>query len=164
MSNPRISVTLFLVLTACAVTAIADGPAEGLRTAHAEVQAASQAWIEAFNRGDHEACAAAYTEDASMQGRPLASIRGRDAIAEFWQGVLARDPGKLIYEDARIHVLDEHNAVLSARWTMSRLGRGLITLERWQKQSDGAWRLSEDIFEITEQFPADSEVEPRDGA
>lgn len=122
-------------------------------TAKNEVQAASEAWIEAFNRGDHEACAAAYSADAALQGRPLADVQGRAAIAEFWAGVLAQDPGELTYEDSQIHVLDEGIAVLSAGWTMSRLGRGIITLERWEKRDDDAWRLTEDIFEVSEQFP-----------
>ena len=121
-------------------------------TAKTEVQDASEAWIAAFNRGDHDACAAGYSEDASMQGRPLADVQGRAAIAEFWAGVLAQDPGELTYEDRQVHVLNERTAVLSARWTMSRLGRGIITLERWEKQTDDAWRLTEDIFEVSEQF------------
>ena len=125
-----------------------------LNTVRAEVQAASEAWIESFNRGDYMACAAGYTEDASMEGRPMADIQGREAIAEFWKGVLDQDPGELVYEDPKIHVLDEKIAVLSSRWQMSRLGRGIITLERWEKQADGAWLLTEDIFEVTEQFQA----------
>ncbi len=144
--------TLWIVLAISLLTLVPAADGEALSDAHAQVQAASQAWIDAFNRGDYQACAAGYTEDASMQGRPLANLEGRAAIADFWKGVLARNPGQLIYEDPQIHVLDENTAVLSARWTMTRLGRGLITLERWQKQSDGSWLLSEDIFEISETF------------
>ncbi|MEM9597068.1 MAG: nuclear transport factor 2 family protein [Acidobacteriota bacterium] len=123
-----------------------------LDDARRQVEAASRAWIETFNRGDWEGCAAGYTEDAAMEGRPLADVKGRAAIADFWKGVLAQDPGTLVYEDPRVHVLDGRTAVLSARWSMSRLGRGLITLERWQRGDDGVWRLAEDLFEITEQF------------
>ena len=138
-------------------THVATAENEALGRTHAEVQAASRAWIDAFNRGDYRACAAGYTEDASMQGRPLADLEGRAAIEEFWKGVLGQGPGQLTYEDPRIHVLDEETAVLSARWTMTRLGRGIISLEKWQKQADGSWLLSEDIFEITESFGQEAE-------
>ncbi len=144
--------TLRFLLTVSLLTLVPAAEGTNLNGAHAEVQAASQAWIDAFNRGDYQACAAGYTADATMQGRPLANIEGRAAIADFWKGVLAQNPGQLIYEDPQIHVLDENTAVLSARWTMTRLGRDIITLERWQKQEDGSWLLSEDIFEISESF------------
>lgn len=144
--------TLRFLLAVSILTLVPAVEGTTLSDARAEVQAASQAWIDAFNRGDYRACADGYTADASMQGRPLANLEGRAAIADFWKGVLAQNPGQLIYEDPQIHVLDENTAVLSARWTMTRLGRGLITLERWQRQEDGSWLLSEDIFEISESF------------
>ena len=114
----------------------------------AEVASASRSWFAAFNRGDFVACSEGYTDDASMQGRPLADIRGRAAIADFWKSILDQDPGELVYHDARVHALDADTAVLSARWSMSKLGQGLITLERWERQGDGAWLLAEDIFEV----------------
>ena len=115
------------------------------------VQNTSNAWIAAFNRGDADACAAAYTEDATMKAEPVAEVSGRDAIRDFWQGVLAGDPGTLRYEDPRIHVLDSQTAVLSSRWSMSRLGGGVITHELWKLQDDGVWRLTTDHFEIRQQ-------------
>ncbi len=122
-----------------------------LQQAQTEVEAASKAWIATFNRGDAAGCSAGYTPDATMQGRPLADIRGRGAIAEFWQSIFDQNPGELVYHDARVHALTPTTAVLSAGWTMSQLGGGLITLERWEKQEDGNWLLAEDIFEVTEQ-------------
>lgn len=121
-----------------------------LQQAQAEVEAASKAWIATFNRGDAAGCSAAYTSDASMQGRPLADVQGRSAIAEFWQAIFDQEPGELVYHDARVHALTPSTAVLSAGWSMSKLGGGLITLERWEKQEDGKWLLAEDIFEVAE--------------
>lgn len=119
-----------------------------LRRAEADVASASRSWIAAFNRGDFVGCSKGYTEDATMQGRPLADIQGREAIADFWESIMDQDPGELVYHDARVHALDAKTAVLSARWSMANLGQGLITLERWEKQTDGAWLLVEDIFEV----------------
>lgn len=159
--STALAVTAF-VLFFVAVAAASTAASASLATAATEVEAASKAWIEAFNRGDYQACAAGYTDDASMQGRPLADLRGRPAIEEFWKGVLSQNPGKLVYLDPRIHVLDEGTAVLSAGWTMEHLGRGIITLERWEKQDDGTWLLAEDIFEIQEQFaPSQDGSTPR---
>lgn len=121
---------------------------DSLKTAESAVEAASQAWIAGFNRGDAAACAAGYTQDAVMQGRPMADLQGREAIQKFWHDILSQDPGELTYHDTRVHALNADTAVLSARWTMSRLGSGIITLERWEKQDDGTWLLAEDIFEV----------------
>ncbi|MEM7586505.1 MAG: SgcJ/EcaC family oxidoreductase [Acidobacteriota bacterium] len=127
---------------------ISDATRDAIR---ADVEATSQAWIACFNRGDAAACAAGYTEDAVMTAQPIADLRGREAIHKFWADVLAGDPGTLRYDDPQVHVLDSQTAVLSSGWSMSRLGSGIITLELWQLQDDGAWRLSEDRFEIRHQ-------------
>ena len=145
---PLLMMSLLLVATATSHGA-EDTTNE---TARIEVESASAAWIAAFNRGDAEACAAAYSEDAVMEARPLADLRGREAILKFWQQVLADNPGTLHYDDPRVHVLDANTAVLSSRWSMSRLGSGVITLERWERQDDGAWRLVEDRFEIRQRI------------
>ena len=137
-----------LVLAGLPITAALATPPTDPATVRAEVQAASTAWIDAFNRGDYAACAAAYTADAAMQGRPLADLEGREAIEAFWRDVLSRDPGRLTYQDPQIHVLADTVAVLTARWRMSRLGHGIITQERWEKQDDGTWLLTDDTFEI----------------
>ena len=42
-------------------------------------------------------------------------------------------------------------SVLSADWRMN-VGRGVITMEKWVKQSDGNWLLEQDDFEVVEQF------------
>ena len=144
--------TLARQLSTAAV--FADTPTDP-ETVRAEVEAASVAWIAAFNRGDYAACAAAYTADAAMLGRPLADIEGREAIETFWQDVLSKDPGQLAYEDPQIHVLADTVAVLTACWSMSRLGHGIITQERWEKQADGTWLLTDDTFEIRGQLAAE---------
>lgn len=142
-----------LGLAACDTQTAPSDPDVGV---HEAVEAASAAWIDAFNRGDVEACADAYSEDAAMEARPLADLRGRDAVRSFWKEVLAGDPGTLRYLDPCIHVLDARIAVLSSRWSMSRLGSGIITLERWERQDDSVWRLVEDRFEIREQKTTDT--------
>ncbi len=145
-------VSILITLSFCAASAVlAATPFDEEKTRSA-VESASQAWIAAFNRGDTDTCADTYTEDATFEARPLADLRGREAIRAFWREVMEGDPGTLRYENPNIHVLDADTAVLSSRWSMSRLGRGFITLERWERQQDGIWRLVEDRFEIREQY------------
>lgn len=146
--------TLVASTIALATSASPETSPESSEPARGAVAAASMAFIEAFNRGDAEGCAHCYSVDATMEARPLADLRGRDAIRSFWQEVLDGDPGTLRYLDPYIHMLDERVAVLSSRWSMSRLGSGIITLERWEQQAGGNWRLVEDRFEIREQNSA----------
>jgi len=49
----------------------------------AEVLAASQAWITAFNQGDLRTIVNAYTKDASMHPRPNPMCIGLQDIEEF---------------------------------------------------------------------------------
>ena len=56
----------------------------------AEMKAVVQAYLEAFNRGDAEAVAALYAEDAMVED-PVGSPpkRGRQAILEFYREAIA---------------------------------------------------------------------------
>jgi ketosteroid isomerase-like protein len=45
----------------------------------------AQAWQEAFDRGEYEAMAAAYSDDAVLSGTGVPTITGRDAIQQFWR-------------------------------------------------------------------------------
>jgi uncharacterized protein (TIGR02246 family) len=115
------------------------------------VLAASQRWIASFNKGDTDACVEAYTPDASIQAKPLGTFRGRSTIDEFWRPFMASGARDLVYKNIHVEIVNESIALLSAEWTMN-VGRGIITMEKWSKQQDGAWRLEEDHFEIQEQF------------
>ena len=120
--------------------------------ARAEVLAASRDWIASFNAGDVATCAGTYTVDAVMHAAPVGTFEGRDAIEGFWTKFTS-DTGAtdLRYGDVQIVVESPSRAVLSATWSMN-VGRGIITKELWVRQSDGAWRLEDDRFEVQEQF------------
>ena len=113
----------------------------------AEVSQVSRQWIANFNRGDAEACAAAYTDQAVMNAKPLGRYAGRPAILGFWKPFIESGAADLVYSNVRVQVLDPQTVRLAADWSMN-VGQGVITNERWVKQPDGRWLLEEDDFEV----------------
>ena len=116
-----------------------------------EVRICSQNWIESFNRGDVDACVAAYKPDAIMHAKPMGTFTGQNAIDGFWRPFMASGAGQLEYHDVKLEVVNESAVLLSANWRMN-VGRGVITMEIWVKQPDGNWVLEQDDFEVLEQF------------
>ena len=115
------------------------------------VLSASNAWIEHFNQGNASACAAGYSEDASLAAAPFGRFSGREAIHGFWQSMLDLGLSNLTYHDVRLHVIDEDSALLSANWSMNKAS-GVISKELWVRGADNTWRLAEDDFTVLAQF------------
>lgn len=120
-------------------------------SAEQEVRAASQAWIEHFNKGDVAYCANAYSQKSVMNARPFGEYRGRDAIHNFWASFIASGANNLTYSGTVFKVIDNKTVVVSSNWSMN-VGKGLISNEKWIKEHDGIWRLIEDDFSVTEQY------------
>ncbi len=111
----------------------------------------SRAWIDSFNRGDVDACVAAYRPGAVINAKPLGTFKGRDEIDGFWRPFMQSGAGDLKYSDVRLEVIDADTVHLAANWSMN-VGRGVITLEKWVREADGIWHLAQDDFEIQERF------------
>lgn len=119
-----------------------------------EVLTASQQWIDAFNAGKLEACARGYREDATMTAAPIGTFTGRDAIRSFWTSfVESSGATDLHYTHVTLRSEGDGRVRLSAAWSMN-VGRGLISNELWTRDEEGNWLLSEDHFEVQEQFSA----------
>jgi uncharacterized protein (TIGR02246 family) len=58
------------------------------RSLKAEIDAANQKWIAAFNRGDAAAVAALYTDQATVLPPGSDMVSGHDAIQKFWGGAI----------------------------------------------------------------------------
>lgn len=104
-------------------------------------------WKAAFNAGDAAGCAVCYEQDALMVVTPFGEFKGRDAIQAFWQNLISKGFADVNYFDAKIEVLDETSAVISASWKMNN-AHGIITKELWVLQEDGSALLREDHFEV----------------
>ncbi|SDI80790.1 Ketosteroid isomerase homolog [Ferrimonas sediminum] len=120
---------------------------------HALINAlkASQNWINQFNHGNLDYCVASYTEGAQLEVIPMGRFEGRKAIREFWQGIMQSGAADLCYRKTWLKLIDDNNVQLGSEWSMN-IGHGVITLEQWQRQADGHWKLTHDAFEILEQY------------
>ena len=116
-----------------------------------EVLRTSQEWITHFNEGDVDFCVAAYLPTAVIEATPMGTFTGTEEIDGFWRPFMSSGATDLRYEEVSLKIIDETTAHLSARWSMN-VGRGVITLEKWVKQSNGQWLLAHDAFEVLEQF------------
>jgi uncharacterized protein (TIGR02246 family) len=58
------------------------------RSVKAEIDAANQQWIAAFNKGDAAAVAALYTDQATVLPPGADIAKGRDAIQKVWAGAI----------------------------------------------------------------------------
>lgn len=108
------------------------------------------AWIESFNKGDVEACIDAYVDDAIMIVKNIGEFKGKVEIANFWNET-TKTANHIEYSNTNIKVIDEKTVHLNSDWKMN-IGEGIITLEEWQKQEDGTWKLTDDRFEVLKQY------------
>ena len=86
-----------------------------------------------------------------MEARPMGRFEGRKPIHNFWNEFIHEtNATDLQYFDININVVNEHAAILSAKWTMN-VGRGFIAKELWKKAGDN-WFLAEDDFTVEAQY------------
>ena len=116
-----------------------------------EVLQASQQWIANFNQGKTDACIAGYLPDAVIEAKPFGTFTGTQEIDAFWRPFMASGATDLTYEEVSLEIIDVTTVHLSSKWRMN-VGHGVITLEKWVKQTNGQWLLAHDAFEVLEQF------------
>jgi len=110
----------------------------------------SSQWIESFNRGNFEYCINAYLDDAAMVVKDVGEFNGKKEISEFW-AELTKTANYIEYSNVNIEVIDEITVHLNANWKMN-IAEGIISLEKWVKQSDNTWKLLQDEFEILKKY------------
>lgn len=119
----------------------------------AEIEAARAQWMELFSAGDGAAVAAqSFTEDAVLMPPDRAPVEGRDAIAAFWQGAFDAGVTGLTLETISIDVIGD-TGIVTGYWTVTVPADGGGTTEIsgkelliYEKQTDGTWRASHDIW------------------
>ena len=113
---------------------------------------ANARFSEAFERGDAKALAAMYTSDAIVLPPDSETIRGNEAIGEFWK--TTRESGvqsaalTTVDVDRTGDVADEVGKV---SLTIQPAGKELTTeaakyVVVWKRQADGSWKLHRDIW------------------
>lgn len=110
-------------------------------------QAGIEAWKQAFNRQDSQACAAQYAIDTTMVAKPFGTFEGREQIQAFWQNIIEQGFADVAYTDTVWEQRDEKSYVLTSKWTMNK-AFGVVHKEVWTVQDDGKARLTYDEFEV----------------
>lgn len=105
------------------------------------------AWQTAFNNQDAQGCAAQYQQNCIMTARPFGVFEGREAIAEFWQGIMDQGFNNVEYSQVTWEAEGENGYVLTSKWTMNK-AFGVVHRELWVIDADGQARLASDEFEV----------------
>lgn len=112
------------------------------------IQQTNQQFMEAVRRRDAAGMAAVYTESASILPPNAAARTGRDAIREFWQGILDLGVAEVRLETIEFEPNGE-NGWESGRATIKTADGSVIDELKyvvvWQ-QEDGAWKWHRDIW------------------
>jgi len=114
-----------------------------------EVIKESMKWIKGFNAGKKEVCGNGYTDNATMNAMPFASVQGKASIEDFWEKLIADGAKNLTYHNPIFTVKTDTSVLLSSNWSMN-IGEGKIYLEKWDKL-DNTWLLTYDEFQVIKQ-------------
>lgn len=119
-----------------------------------DVQAAYEAWNEAFNKGDAAAVAAFYTDDAKLLPPTHEVITGPAGVEQFFAGLFEAGVTNHgldiieVYGDA-----DADAAYSAANWSATGKGEdgselqvGGIAVHGFERQSDGSLKLNLHTF------------------
>ena len=111
-----------------------------------EVKLVSKNWVENFNKGNIKKCIDVYTDDALMIVKNKGDFKGKNAIKEFWLE-LTKKAKSISYFNTSFEFINNDTVHLKSNWKMD-ICEGIITLEKWQRQQSGQWKLIDDRFEV----------------
>jgi uncharacterized protein (TIGR02246 family) len=134
-------------LVACAVAALAASlPRPALADDRADVDAATAAWIDAFNRKDAAAITALYAPDAVFFGTSSPVLRDSPAlVADYFKGIASLGGSVIRLGDHRVQVYGT-TAVSTGFYTRveRREGRSVESPARFSfvyAKREGSWRI-----------------------
>jgi len=103
----------------------------------------------AFKRGDADAIARMYTDDAAWYVPEARVIKGRDAIARAWKAQVGNGGNALRVDVDEVELVDERAHEIG-RFTISAPDGGVVGAGKylviWARQDDGTWKTHRDIF------------------
>jgi uncharacterized protein (TIGR02246 family) len=118
-------------------------------TAQHAISEGYRAFEDAYYRGDAEAIAQMYTDDAELFVPEVSVIKGRPAIAQAWRQILGpggnnvrvdvgevQECGDWAYDIGRFAARAPDGSLLGA-------GKYIVI---WKRQSSGEWKIHRDIF------------------
>ena len=113
-----------------------------------EIQAANDAFMEAFNAGDMEAVAMKYTENAKLFPENTGIVQGRETIQTFWGGASEMGVAKA---ELKTTVAEGFGETAIEEGTYTLYAAGDIQIDKGKyiviwKKVDGKWLIDKDIW------------------
>ena len=109
-------------------------------------------FIDALARGDAAGVTAVYAEDGKLLPSNSPMLSGRQAIQEFWQGVIDSGIRGATVETVDLEELGDTAIEVGAYTLDIRPAGGEATQDVgkyviiWKRQADGSWKWAVDIF------------------
>ena len=124
----------------------------GARTVNQEIEQRNREFVAALKRGDAAGVAALYRDDARVLPPGGTMVSGRQAIQQFWQGVM--DAGALEVDLQTQQVESSGDLAYeigSATLTIQPEGGSPTTdtvkyVVVWKRRAGGSWQLAVDIW------------------
>ncbi len=121
-------------------------------TTRESIEAVAKTMFERANAGNAAGVAEFYTEDAALMPPGAARLDGRDAIQQFWQGMLDAGVGEISVATQEVEEAGNSAVevgIISA--TAPGDGDARVTLTGkyivvWRRDGGGNWRLHRDIW------------------
>jgi ketosteroid isomerase-like protein len=157
------TVKLARVLTPLVSMALAALILDGCTTRDARLpNDVTTALASAFTRGDPEACAALYSDDAAILSEDAPVVRGKAAISAFFKDQVARDI--LFATDSDVSLVQGDLAMDQGTYRVRDTKRGVDVeygeyLNVWRLQA-GKWRVFRSMYNVTMAPHADVSVTP----
>jgi ketosteroid isomerase-like protein len=115
----------------------------------AEVTTALEA---AFNKGDIQACADIYTDDAEIIAEDAPVVRGKEAISRFFNGEVSRDIS--FDTDTTVSVVSGDVAMEQGTYRVRNVVQGIDVesgdyLNVWRRSPNGQWKAYRSMYNVT---------------
>jgi ketosteroid isomerase-like protein len=144
-------IPLFIIIAGCNQAAAPGDPSE--------ITARSAEWNAALNAKDIDAVAALYTDDARVMPPNAAMTVGIDGVRAAFGGMIDAGVGvELVSIEAGVSGDMGHNIGTFAITVGGEVVDVGKFIETWQRGDDGAWRISNDIYN-SDNPPAGSDNE-----
>jgi uncharacterized protein (TIGR02246 family) len=151
ISSRRIGALALTVSLMAAASSVGLSKEAGLDSARAAIEQGNAKFSEAIARGDAQAVAALYTQDAIVLPERGDMVKGRQAIGEFWKTAMDGGVKSLTLTTLEVGAnRDLAHEVGTVLLTINVQGRPPATASAkyvvvWKRETDG-WKIHRDIW------------------
>jgi uncharacterized protein (TIGR02246 family) len=127
----------------------------------AAIMKATAELLAAVNASDADRCLAAWAPDGVLMPPHHPSVHGHQAIAEYFRNLFSRSKFRFTFTSSHIHLTGdialERVTYTAVIWpgvdasAIEDVGKGLHVYGR---QSDGSWKLTQDIWNSDQSLPS----------